>query len=339
MGGIRYAVPGYVHRNGVHCGSSSMRNMLRFRGIELSEPMCFGLGSGAGFLYVKGLPVPPVVAIHGRIMEMEKELCDALGLPFPEREEPDGDAGWERAREAVMAGNPVLINTDLAYLDYFDTKTHFAGHRVVLCGFDDERREALISDSEREEAQLIPYESLKKARSSEIPPYPMGNRWCVIAPSRPPRHPAEAIPGALRKNARGMFSPPEGETAGIAGIRRAAEELHLWPELTGHWVFAARFAYQVIEKRGTGGGFFRRLYARYLEEASAFHPVISSAGLPGRLVSIADGWTEIAGRMKEISEAQDAGRLSGVSALLLRQADAEERFWEKVLRLFGSSSS
>jgi hypothetical protein len=125
----------------------------------------------------------------------------------------------------------------------------------------------------------------------------------------------------------------------MAGMRMAAEELHSWPDLTEHWVFAARFAYQVIEKRGTGGGFFRRLYARYLEEASAFHPVISSAGLPGRLVSIADGWTEIAGRMKEISESQDAGRLSDVSQLLRRQADAEELFWEKVLRLFGGPSS
>jgi hypothetical protein len=336
---MRYSVPGYVHRNGVHCGSSSMRNMLRFRGIELSEPMCFGLGSGAGFLYVKGLPVPPGVAIHGRIMEMERELCDALDIPFPEQEEPDGDAGWDRAREALSAGNPVLISTDLAFLDYFDTRTHFPGHRVVLCGFDDERGLALLSDSERVEEQPIPVESLKRARSSEIPPYPMGNRWCVIAPSRPPRPAAEAIPIALGKNARGMFSPPEGESAGIGGMRMAAEELPSWPELTEHWAFAARFGYQVIEKRGTGGGFFRRLYARYLEEASSFHPAISSAGLPGLMVSIADGWTEIAALMKEISEAQDAARLPAVSATLRLQADAEERFWEKVLTLFGGRCS
>jgi hypothetical protein len=311
-----------------------MRNMLRFRGIELSEPMCFGLGSGAGFLYVKGLPVPPGVSFHGRILEMEKELCDALDVPFPEREEPDGDAGWQRARDAAGSGNPVLIATDLAYLDYFDTKTHFSGHRVVLCGFDDERGEALLSDSERAEPQAVPVQSLKRARSSELPPYPMANRWCVIAPARPTRPPAEAIPGALRKNAQGMLSPRDGEMSGVAGMRKVAEELPCWPQMTEDWRFAARFGYQVIEKRGTGGGFFRRLYARYLEEASAFHPVLSSAGLPGRLASIAEGWTEIAARMKEISEAEDAARLAAVSPLLRRQADAEERFWEDVFRVF-----
>jgi hypothetical protein len=336
---MRTTVTGYIHRSGLHCGSASMRNMLRFRGIELSEPMCFGLGSGAGFLYVKDLPVSPFVAFHGRILELEKELCGALDLPFPEREEPDGEAGWERARGAVAAGNPVLISTDLAYLDYFETKTHFPGHRLVLFGFDDERGEAVLSDSEREEPQVVPVESLKRSRSSSIPPYPMGNRWCVIAPSRPPRPRSEAIPIALRKNAKGMLSSPEGEMGGVAGMRKAADELPSWPRMTEHWAFAARFGYQVIEKRGTGGGFFRRLYERYLEEASAFHPVISSAGLPGAMASVAGRWTEIAARMKEISESKDAARFPGVSALLLAQADAEERFWGKVLTLFGKPDS
>ena len=89
---MRYTVPGYVHRPGLHCGSSAMRNLLSFRGITLSEPMCFGLGSGAGFLYVPALPVPPGVAFHGRIMDMERALCDVLAIPFPERTEEDGDA-------------------------------------------------------------------------------------------------------------------------------------------------------------------------------------------------------------------------------------------------------
>ena len=90
---MRYAVPGYIHRRGEHCGSAAMRNLLAFRRIDLSEPMCFGLGSGAGFLYLTGLPVPPGVAIHGRILDLERELCGVLGIPFPDRPEPDADAG------------------------------------------------------------------------------------------------------------------------------------------------------------------------------------------------------------------------------------------------------
>lgn len=330
---MRYAVPGYVHRPGMHCGSSAMRNLLAFRGVVLSEPMCFGIGSGAGFLYVTGLPVPPGVAFHGRILEMERELCGALAIPFPERPEEGGDAGWERAREAVLSGNPVLVSTDLAYLDYFGTGTHFSGHRIVLFGFDDEAGDALVSDSEREEPQRVPVASLKAARSSTVPPYPMENRWCVVRPEGPLRPLAEAIPRALGKNAREMLSPPGGSAAGVSGIRRTAGEIARWPGMTKEWSFAARFGYQIIEKRGTGGGFFRRLYARYLEEASSHYPPLAAAGLAAKMGAVADGWTEIAAGLRAISESGDAGGFLRVSELLLRQADREEAFWREVASL------
>ncbi|MGE5190354.1 MAG: BtrH N-terminal domain-containing protein [Gemmatimonadota bacterium] len=337
-GVMRYTVPGYAHRRGEHCGSGAMRNLLAFRGILLSEPMCFGLGSGAGFLYLPAYPVPPRVAFHGRIMELERALCGVLGIPFPERPEPDGDAGWARAREAVLAGNPVLVNTDLAFLDYFDTKTHFSGHRVVLIGFDDEAGEAHLSDSEWDAPQAVPIASLSRSRSSDVPPYPMENRWCVVAPDGPLRPIAEAVPAALRKNAGEMLSAPEAGVSGVAGMRRAARELPGWPDMTPEWAFAARFGYQVIEKRGTGGGFFRRLYARYLEEASAVCPPVADAGLPRAMVGVADGWTGIAALLKEISESKDRGAFRRAGEMLLRQADAEETFWRTAARAATSCS-
>ena len=327
---MRHTVPGYVHRPGLHCGSSAMRNLLAFRGIVLSEPMCFGLGSGAGFLYVPALPVPPGVAFHGRIMEMERALCDALAIPFPERPEKDGDAGWERAREAVLSGHPVLISTDLAHLDYFGTTTHFPGHRVVLFGFDDEGGCAVLSDSEREEPQRVSLTSLATSRSSSIPPYPMENRWCIVAPGRQLRTLSEAVPLALGKNAGEMLSPPEGSLEGVSGIRRVAAEIARWPGMTLDWSFAARFGYQVIEKRGTGGGFFRRLYARYLGEAALHYPPVEAAGLAGKMIDLADGWTEIAAGLKGLPESGDPGAFFPVSDLLLHQADREEAFWREV---------
>ena len=330
---MRYIVPGFVHRPGIHCGSAAMRNLLAFRKVDLSEPMCFGLGSGAGFLYVPALPVPPGLAFHGRIMEMERELCDALAIPFPEREEEDGDAGWEKARAAVLSGHPVLISTDIAYLEYFETGTHFAGHRVVLFGVDDEGGHALLSDSEREKAQEVSVPSLIRSRSSDIPPYPMGNRWCVVEPGGATRPIPEAVPLALGKNAREMLGPPGGSFAGISGMRRMAGEISRWPDMTANFAFAARFGYQVIERRGTGGGFFRRMYARYLDEASACYPPLAGAGLAAKMVDIAEGWTEVGERLKKISEGDDAAGLPRVADLVLRQSDREEAFWREVASL------
>lgn len=326
---MRVTVPGYVHRRGVHCGSAAMRNMLAFRGIELSEALCFGLGSGAGFLYLPRHPVPPGTAFHGRTLSLEADLCAALSLPFPETPEPDADSGWEKARSAVAAGHPALINTDIAFLDYFDTRTHFSGHRVVLMGFDDERGEAILSDSERAEPQVVPVDSLKRSRSSTVPPFPMENRWCVIVPQGPPRRLAEAVPEALSKNARGILAPPEGSLEGIAGMRRAAQDLPRWTEITAEWPFAARFGYQIIEKRGTGGGLFRGLYARYLEEAGEIVPAVAAARLAEEMAALAERWTKIAAVFKRISESKDPAGFREVRELFLRVADAEERFWRR----------
>jgi hypothetical protein len=54
------------------------------------------------------------------------------------------------------------------------------------------------------------------------------------------------------------------------------------------WSWCARFAYQVIERRGTGGGNFRRLYARFLSEARPA-PGRGLSALSARMAAIADG--------------------------------------------------
>ena len=43
---------GFVHRQGVHCGSTALADVLRHRGLDLTEAMAFGLGAGLGFYYL-----------------------------------------------------------------------------------------------------------------------------------------------------------------------------------------------------------------------------------------------------------------------------------------------
>ena len=53
----RVMVPGYKHVPGHHCGSTALRNLLGFHGVDISEEMAFGLGAGAGFYYLR-FPAP-----------------------------------------------------------------------------------------------------------------------------------------------------------------------------------------------------------------------------------------------------------------------------------------
>lgn len=43
----------HTHRPGRHCGSSAIRDLLEFHGLNLTEAFCFGLGAGLGITYVE----------------------------------------------------------------------------------------------------------------------------------------------------------------------------------------------------------------------------------------------------------------------------------------------
>ena len=64
-----------------------------------------------------------------------------------------------------------------------------------------------------------------------------------------------------------MIEPPLGEYEGLPALRRFAAEVGDWPAQVADWQWCARFNYQVIERRGTGGGNFRLMYSRFLAEA------------------------------------------------------------------------
>ena len=60
------SVPGYVHTPGNHCGSTALRNLLAFHGVEISEEMAFGLGAGAGLYYLALDDTSPSRWFNGR---------------------------------------------------------------------------------------------------------------------------------------------------------------------------------------------------------------------------------------------------------------------------------
>ena len=56
---------------GVHCGSSAIRNVINFFGVDYPEEICFGIGCGLGFFYNKLTKSKPSEVIHLRAPNME----------------------------------------------------------------------------------------------------------------------------------------------------------------------------------------------------------------------------------------------------------------------------
>ncbi len=195
-------VPGYVHTPGHHCGSTALRNLLAFHGTEISEEMAFGLGAGACFYYVTIEDASPTRWFNGRTARLEENFDELTGAALALRTfEPGDDGAWAAARAEVDAGQPVLLLTDLYYLDHYGNSAHFPGHAVVLAGYDEEQ--AHLSDTGFEELQTTRLESLDKARHSNHPAYPLAGHMFTATGELSPERLREAVPGGDRARRAG----------------------------------------------------------------------------------------------------------------------------------------
>jgi hypothetical protein len=350
---------GYEHEPGDHCGSTSLGNLAAYYGWGFDEPECFGLASGLGFSYFE-LPEDPWRMFVGRPMWLERAFFKNLEIPHTDREGDDWAAAWADVTDRLDDGDPVMVFVDLYYLDYYDTDTHFAPHSLLLVGYDEDppvadnatvtdgsdpaaESEGVVytSDSEFDEIQTLPLSSLREAWSAEDV-LPLQNRW-LVAEGDPQADPETAVRTAIGTTARYMLDPEDPGTReptafgeqGVPGIRALAADLPSWHELEDpRWT--ARFAYQNVERRGTGGGAFRGLYAPFLDRREG------DAGLSGfaaRMNALANDWAVASETLKEASETDDGGAGDERLRSLLVEAgseidaiaDREQEFFEDVL--------
>jgi hypothetical protein len=123
-----------------------------------------------------------------------------------------------------------------------------------------------------------------------------------------------------------MLEPAAGRHQGLPALERFAAEVEGWPEAAEDWSWCARFLYQVIERRGTGGGNFRAMYSRFLEEVGRPEATLAAEA--------SCAWTSLADAARAASEAEaPAPSLwsslgDGARAVLA----AERRLWEALGR-------
>jgi hypothetical protein len=317
----RVMVPGYRHVPGHHCGSTALRNLLGFHGVDISEEMAFGLGAGACFYYVVLDDRSPSRFTNGRAARLEENFLELTGTPLRLRTDADPDRSWELAKESVDEGRPVLLLTDLYYLDHYGRSAHFPGHAVVLAGYDEEL--AWVSDTAFEDLQTTSLEGLREARHAQQPIFPLeGHAIDVPEGTEIDRGDLLAhAPEAIERAASQMLEPPLGDYEGLPALRRFAAEVGDWPGAAEDWQWCARFLYQVIERRGTGGGNFRKMYSRFLEEAGYEEAALAREA--------SDDWTKLALAARTASDPDqpDSEHWRALKSEAERVLDAEERLW------------
>ncbi|WP_158893808.1 BtrH N-terminal domain-containing protein [Amycolatopsis anabasis] len=304
-----------------HCETSALGVLLRHEGLDLSEPMLFGLGSGLAFLYwdAKSMDFP---FLGGRVkpFELTRNLADRLGLRLDVRETTSPRRAWQTVVEPIGAGRPVGLQLDSYHLEYFTSKIHFGGHIVALYGYDDERAH-LVDTRQQGGAVTTSLASLAAARSERGPMTAKNRSFTIRVPDALPPLRDLVVP-AIRACAENFLDPPIANL-GHRGIDKASKLVRTWLDRAEDPRRDLPLAATLMERAGTGGALFRNLYRDFLGECTR---LIDDRGLHSgqqRYAEAAALWSEVAGLITAAGETGDAHHLERASAVLADLARLE----------------
>jgi len=176
----------------------------------------------------------------------------------------------------------------------------------------------------------ITLEQLRKARSSPHKPFPPKNGYLEfdVRRYRPPT--AHDICSAVHQAADAMLHPPI-KNLGIKGLRHSAAEILKWPEkFDDRTLRMTLFSlYVFIEIGGTGGGCFRPMYSRFLQEAAGIAHCPAMEQAFRMLAESGVAFSRLGSLFKDAeTSGENANRVIEASRLFKMIGDIEERVFE-----------
>ncbi|MBC2903729.1 BtrH N-terminal domain-containing protein [Streptomyces cupreus] len=297
-----------------HCETTALGVLLRHEGLDLSEPMLFGLGSGLSFIYwdskAMGFPF-----LGGRVkpFELTRNLAAVLGLELLVRETTSPRKAWQDVAAPIDAGRPVGLQLDSYHLDYFTTKVHFGGHVVAMYGYD-EQDAYLVDTAPQGGAVSTSLAGLARARAERGPMSARHRSFTITAPSTP-TSPQDRIIPAIKTCAHAFLNPPIANL-GHRGIEKTAKLVPKWLQRSDNPREDLPRAAALMEKAGTGGALFRNLYRDFLVECAQL--IDSSHLRTGHSLysEAATLWTQVAALVATAGESGDAENLRQTGAIL-----------------------
>lgn len=254
----RNEIQNFVHLPGNNCITTAIRNILNFYGFRYPESRIYGLAEGMGFSFrrVEGLENPHLGGSGSGLVD---SFCKNLHLTYDMAEFASDEDALEDLKTQIDNQMPCIVQVDLFHLPYFDSKTHFAGHRVIPIGYDDDS--VFVADTGFLKIQQCPIEKFVEARRSQFPPFShKRRRWLIEQFSERP-----FVDETITKSLYNVYRKFENHMHGynLLQIFDLRDHIGDYKDKT--------VLYQQIEKAGTGGGLGRKMYADFLDQASQIY--------------------------------------------------------------------
>jgi len=299
---------------GQHCETTATGTLLKRIGIELSEPMLFGLGEGLGFIFwnMKTMEFP---LIGGRIKtdKLTENLCRSLKLSLDIKKTSSSNKAWKNVTETLETGNAVGLKLDCYHLDYFTAKIHFAGHYVAMYGHDDDF--AYLIDTDQQGSMVkTRLENLALARSSKGPMSSPNLSYSISKTNSSPEI-EEVVATAIHRNAVDFINPPI-TNFGYKGILKTSRVIKKWFAQSYNAQEEFHTTAMLMERAGTGGSLFRNLYRDFLEESSQLLSLPALKRAHQEFVDIAEQWKHVADLFEQASKSGKATFVDSAAEVL-----------------------
>lgn len=315
------------HQQSSHCETGVVATLLQSKGIDMSEPMAFGLASALTFAYLPFVKISgmPLIAYRMPPKTIIKKVCKKLNIELESRKFSTPEAGMQALDDELEKGNLVGLQSSVYWLPYFpeDMRFHFNAHNLVVYG-KTEQGDYLISDPVFENPVTCAYDDLKNARFAKGALAAKGLMYVIrSAPSQCDLAPA--IKPAIKKTAKmmnGLVLP----YFGLKGIRHMAKQIRQLDKKPAKYtrLYLAHIV-RMQEEIGTGGAGFRFMYASFLVQASELTNTPALKECAEHTTQVGDLWREFAMLAVKYCKKRSDVTLHDIAAKLEQVAEQEAK--------------
>lgn len=303
----------FIHKPAGHCENGVVSNLLRYYGIEVSEAMVFGLGSGLFFSHM------PFYKMHGMAVtsfrpmpgDIFSRVVKLMGVKISRHKFRDSKKAMNKLDEVLLQGTPVGLLVGVYNLPYFpkEYRFHFNAHNICVVG--KENDVYTVSDPVVVEKCQLTYEELKLVRFAKGTYPPKGRMYYVKDITGVKPIDGKMIKTAILKNCNRMLRIPI-PMFGVDGIKYLSKRMRRWENIFGKRKAALNLAQviRMLEEIGTGGSGFRFMYAAFLQEASVLLKEPKINKLSAELTSIGDLWRDFSYNAARFFKQRDGQTLS-----------------------------
>lgn len=323
----------FTHQQSAHCENGVASNLLKQKGISISEPMIFGIGSGIFFVYLPFLKVnfAPVVSFRPMPGVIFKRVVKKLGISLKRKKFKSEKKAALALDENLKNNIPTGLQVGVYNLTYFpdEYRFHFNAHNIVVYGKTNEGY--LVSDPVMPEPTILTLEELNKVRFAKGALAPRGQMYF---PTKMPKELKleKAIVSGIKKACNHMLVP--APLIGVNGIKHVSKQIRKWPKKhgikkTNHYLGQI---VRMQEEIGTGGGGFRFIYAAFLQEAAEVLQKPELKELSKEITAIGDKWRDFAVNAARVykNRSNQDDVYNSLADELLTIAELEKAFFKKL---------